>query len=168
MSTDLIIQLGDDQHSSQYIINFPNGIPGGGKADLISLRADQSFDPPEEKVGTYEFWFRGLKIVKPSMIDETEKTMTFDVRIDQQWQVHKDLVKWKKMVHDCVNGTAMDFSQISTSLLVKALDGSGIVKRTFRYGGVALVGLKTTQFEHNNADPSRCTLNMIYQTIKYE
>ena len=168
MSVDIILGLGDDALENQFFIHIPAGIPGGGNANAISLRADKEIDPPGEDAGVYEFYYRGLKITKPSMQDSTEKTITFAVRVDKLWAVHKDLIKWKRMVHDPSKGTAMDSSQASTTMVVEYLDHTGQVVRSTKYKNVFLKTIKPNSSNHEGTDAMRLNLTFVYQSVDYE
>ena len=159
--------LQDDQLSSQFRLSFPNGIPGGGTGENVALRMDQSFDPPEETVGEYQYFYKGIPITKPNMLDETDRHFTMQVRIDQQWSVFDDLVNWKNMVHNPRTGTALPFASVNTTLIVEALDQMGAIAKKIKYTGVVIKGIKVETFEQGSSDPSRVTLNFIYQSVDY-
>lgn len=163
MSTDLI-RLSDDMLNSQYQILFPNGIPGGGSGDNIALRMDQPIQIPRESVGEYDIYYKGMKITKTSMLEDTDKHITIQVRIDQQWAVFEDIKNWKRLVHDPINGTRLPFASINCPILFQALDGSQAVKQTCTLSQCVIKEFEVTSFEPNGTDPSRVEMNIIYQT----
>lgn len=163
----VILALQDDQLANQFKLSFPNGIPGGGSGENIALRMDQSFDPPEETVGEYQYFYKGLSVTKPNMLDETDKHITMQVRIDQQWAVFDDLMNWKNLVHNPRMGTGLPFASISATLIVEALDNLSKTQKKIKYTGVVIKGVKIETFEHGSSDPSRVTLNFMYQTVDY-
>lgn len=167
MAISTILTLQDDQLANQFKITFPGGIPGGGSGDNISLRMDQSFDPPEETVGEYQYFYRGMSVTKPNMLDETDKHFSMQVRIDQQWSVFDDLMNWKELVHNPRWGTGLPFASISTTMIVEAIDNLGKTQKKIKYTGVVLKGVKVETFEHGSSDPSRVTLNFIFQNVEY-
>jgi len=162
MSTDNILNLGDDQLANQYIVLFPTGIPGGGNTDTISLRMDQSFDPPEETVNTYDIIFQGLKITKTGMLTETTKEFTIDIRLDQQWKVFDDLNNWFKKVYDPIKGTALPDIMVRTTVVIQYQDGQNKVVKNMRFTGVKIKSLKVGTADHTSGDPIRLTLGFIY------
>jgi len=164
MAIDPILNLQDDQMVNQFKLVFPKGIPGSGNASLVELRMDKTIDMPEETSSTYEFFIRGMKIVKTGMLDETEKTLTFDVRLDQQWGVYDSLITWKRMCHDGQQGTRMPSSVTGTVVLIQALDGQNAVVKTFKLGFVFCKGVKVAAFDNESADPARVTLNLVWNT----
>lgn len=168
MSTDTFMNLGNDQLANQFQLIFPSGIPGGGNNTQICLRMDQSFDPPENTVGVYELIFRGVKIPKTNMLDETTKEFTFDVLIDQQWSVYDDLNNWKMLVYDPIQGTAQAETATRTVMLVQALDGSSTVMKTFRFKGVKLKSIKPGTFDNTSGDPLRVTVTFIFTDFVVE
>ena len=165
MNTDNIFLLGDDQLANQFQLVFPEGIPGGGDSQAICMRMDQSFDPPEKTIGTYEIIYRGLKIPKTNMLDDTSKELTFDVRVDQNWKVFDAANNWFRNCYDPVNGIALPDSMTRTTLLVQSLDGNNAVKKTFRFKGVKLKALKVQTFDNSSGDPLRMTMSFIYQDM---
>lgn len=165
-----ILGLNDDQMTSQYQVKFPAGIPGGAGAggDIIALRMDQAVDVPAEVVGEYEYFYKGMKIVKTNQVDETDKHISLQVRLDQQWDVFEALKTWKRMVHEPNLGTKFAWALINTTILIEALDGLNQVTKTVRIGGAVIKSLKITSFEPNGADPSRLELEFVFSTIDYE
>lgn len=163
-----ILALSDDQMSSQFQIQFPNGIPGSGSGDNVALRMDQTIDIPDESVSEYTFYHKGMLIVRPNMQDETDKHLLLSVRIDQQWDVFEAIKSWKRLVHDPINGTRLPLASVSTTLLVQALDSSNNVVQTTTFTNVIIKSFKVTAFEHAGTDPSRVELNLIFGTIDWE
>lgn len=159
--TDTVLSLGSDALLSQFIFSLVS-IPGGGDTNAVSLRMDQTFDPPEESVGQYEINFRGVKIPKTNMTEGTTKEFSVDVRIDQNWQVFKDLHAWKALVYDPNKGTAMSELATRTTAMVQALDGTGAVKYTFTFYNTKIKSIKAGTFDNGSDDPSRATLTFIY------
>jgi len=168
MAIEEILSLSDDAMTSQFQIQFPNGIPGSGSGENVALRMDQALDPPEESVGEYEFFYKGLKIVRPNMQDESDKHVLITVRIDQQWAVFEALKNWKRLVHDPINGTRLPTASVSTTMLVQALDGGGDIVQTATFTNVVLKSFKVTSWEHAGADPQRVELNLIWGTMDWE
>jgi hypothetical protein len=125
---------------------------------------DKTIDMPEETSSTYEFFIRGMKITKTGMVDETEKTLTFDVRLDQQWSVYDSLIAWKRLCHDGQAGTRMPSAVTNTVILVQALDGQNKVVKTFKFGFVYCKGVKVSAFDNETGDPARVTINLIWNT----
>lgn len=165
MSVDAILALGEDQLASQFIFTLVS-IPGGGDTNAVSLRMDQSFDPPEEVVNTYNIKFRGMDIPKTNMTDGTTKEFSVDVRIDQSWQVFKDLHAWKNLVYDPNKGTAQSELATRTTAIVQALDGNGQVVYSFTFKNTKIKSIKAGTFENSSDDPLRVTLSFIYGTCE--
>jgi len=162
MSTDLIMGLGDDAQSNNYDLKFPVGIPGGGSADNIALRADQSFDPPGRSISTYDIVYRGLKVTKVGNAEETEKVFSIDVRVDGKWEVYDDLERWIKLVFDPETHIGMDQAQVSTTMQVVSYGRNDEVAKTITFKGVILKGLKVGSFDQNGTDPIRLTLDFAF------
>lgn len=161
-STVSIMHLGDDQMASQFAVTFPEGIPTGGDKDSITLRMDQSFDPPEDNVATYEIVYRGMKVPKTSMTHDMTKEFNTMVRIDQKWRVHDDLIKWYYQGYDPINGNAMPDLVTRVPVLVQMFDGQNNVKKTYRFRGCKLKGYKVETLDNSSTDPLRMTLNFIF------
>jgi hypothetical protein len=162
ISPDAILSLGDDQLANQFSIVFPNGIPGGGDSNAISLRCDQTFDPPENVINVYELFHKGYKIPKTGMLQETTKEFTIDIRLDQSWKVYDDLQKWVNMSYDHNNGTALPEIMARSTVIVQAEDRnqSAIKKIHFKYAKPKSVKIQT--FDNQSGDPLRITVIFIY------
>ena len=168
MSIDAVLQTDDDQLDSQFQVLFPAGIPGGGSGDNIVIRMDQSVQIPRESVGSYDFFYKGLKITRPNMTDETEKTITLNVRIDQQWAVYDDILNWKRSVHNPITGTRLSLSDVSTQVLVQALDNEGNIVKTAVFNNCLIKEVEVTPFDHAGLDPSRLEMVLIFGSLDWE
>ena len=168
MSINEILNLEDDQMSSQFQVLFSAGIPGGGSGDNIVLRMDQAVQVPWEVVGSYDFYYKGMKITRPNMTDESEKLLTLNVRLDQQWEVFDDLHNWKRSVHNPITGTRLPLATASTTVLVQFLDGSGNIVKTATFTNVLIKELEVTAFEHAGTDPSRLEMVLIFGSLDWE
>lgn len=168
MSIEEVMNLSDDQMASQFQIQFPNGIPGGGSGENITLRMDQELDIPDESVTEYEFFYKGMKIIRTSMQDETEKRLILSARLDQQWAIFEDIKNWKRLVHDPISGTRLPLASVSTTMLFQALDGSNDVVQTATFTNVIIKRYKVTAFEHAGTDPARVELELLFGTMDWE
>ena len=170
MSIAPILQLGDDALASQFQLTFPAGIPGGAGAggDIVALRIDQPVDVPMESVGEYEYYYKGIKITKTNMTDETDKHLDVQVRLDQQWAVFDAIKAWKDIVHNPRNGTRLAWALINAPILLEALDGSGAVVKRIKIANAVLKSFKITSFEAGSTDPSRLELQFVFSSLDYE
>lgn len=159
---DIMSNMGDDALSNQFNLVFPTGIPGGGNTDRLSLRMDQSLDPPEQTVNVYDIFYRGLKISKTGTLDETDKTLTFDIRLDQAWGVFDDLNNWLKLVFDFSTGIAMPDEMTRTNISIQATDTADKIIKTITFKGVKIRGIKISSFDNTTSEPIRVTLNLIW------
>lgn len=168
ISPERIVALGDDQMSSAFSVIFPNGIPGGGDSETVSLRMDSSIDLPEDSVNVYEFYHKGFKFPMTGMLQETDKTLTFDVRLDQQWKVYDDLKKWANMSYNHSNGTALPEAMARTTFMVQAQDRQQSSVANLKFKFAKLKSLKIGAFDNASGDPIRLTLTMIYIVMDKE
>jgi len=162
MSIDQLIELGDDQISSQFKLEFPTGLPGGGNPDNLSMRADQSFDPPERRTGKYSVFYQGQKIEKTNVVEETDKTFELQFRCDQEWDIYNALDSWFKLTYDEENGTASNDADTRTDMVLRAIGTNKTSKKTIKYVGVKIESIKINEFNHETGDPLRITCNFIY------
>jgi hypothetical protein len=171
MATDLnlnqLMALGNDQIVSQFIVRFPNGIPGSSvNPKLLSLRMDQSFEIPQRTHGTYEIFFQGLKVVKNSVVDQTDKKFTLSFRLDGNWQVWDALNKWYTKTFDDITGVAAPEQDVSCTMLVDFYANKQVAVNTFTFSGVRIVSIKPGNTDPTSGDPMRCEVELIYH--KYE
>ena len=168
ISTDQILNLGDDQASSQYSIIFPTGIPGGGDATLLSLRADQSFEPPEDTIAVYDIFHKGFKFTKTGMLQETTKEFTIDIRLDQEWKAYDDLRKWCDYSYDHSNGTAMPDIFSRSTVIVQAEDRTQTAIKKISFKKAKPKSIKIGTFDNSSGDPVRITVTFIYISMDVE
>jgi hypothetical protein len=165
INTDNILSLGDDQAASQFSLVFPNGIPGGGDANAISLRADQTFDPPEDTVNVYDVFHKGFKFTKTGMLQETTKEFTIDVRLDQNWKVYDDLRRWADYSYDHSNGTALSDTFARSTVIVQAEDRTQTAVKRISFYKAKPKSIKIGTFDNASGDPIRITITFIYITM---
>ena len=162
MSVERILALGEDQLAAQYVISFPEGLPNGGNSDNLMLRLDQSFDPPEEMVGDYDIRYRGMLVKKTNMTEATEKSFSVDVRIDQNWEIIKDLQQCKEMTYNALTGTAMSEEETRFTMQINAMDQNNNIVASMQYNYCKVKGLKIGTFDNASEDPLRATITFIY------
>jgi len=165
-SINTIVGLGSDQLSSQCALVFTGGIPGGGDGDRITLRLDQSIDPPERMVETYEYFYQGIKRVMTSMTDATDKTFTTDVRMDQNWAVMKDLERWLYYTYEFTNGKALPTASVRTTAQLQYFDGQNNLVKSYTYLGLGIKGLKNGTSDMSSPDPLRTTISWVYDDYR--
>lgn len=163
-----ILDLGGNQMKSHYKFTFPEGIPTGGDHESISLRMDQDFDPPEDTVGTYEYYYRGTKIVETNMIHEMDKTFTVMVRLDQQWKAFDDLNAWYRACYDPIEGTALPNSMVRTTCILEAQDTLNNTVKNIKFTYCKIKGIKIDSFENGGTEPSRLQLTFIFGDMDFE
>ena len=168
MSVDSVILLGDDQLANSYQIVFPAGIPGAKNPDAIALRMDQSFDPPEESVTTYDIKYRGIIIRKTGRAEGTSKEFAVDIRLDQQWQVLTDLRNLYEMSYNPINGQGMGDMFARFPISIQALNGAHQVVKTIAFKNCKIKSLKVNSFGQEEEGPTRINASFIYGTMTYE
>ena len=162
MSIDRILHLGDDAHLNQFQVIFPAGIPTGGDAETISLRIQGSFTMPQEVIYKYEIDFRGAKIPKTGRKEDTDKTFTITVRVDQQWKVYDDLRRWHKACYDPSTNVALPEVNTRVPVVIQWLDGNNKAVKTFTFMFSKLTEFKVTDADQSTGDPVTLELTFIY------
>lgn len=168
MSTDVIFGLGNDALVSTFELEFPDGIPSGGSAETVTLRADMTFQAPEEVVGTYDIFKKGIKITKTNTLTDTAKEFTIEWRVDQDWNTFDDMHNWFKAVYDPITGTAMPDNLMRTTVLCKAMDTQNAVKKVIRFKNAKPKSWQISAFDNQGTDPMRCTMTFIYIDMIFE
>jgi len=159
---DTVLQLGDDQLQNQFALVFPGGIPGGGNAELISLRLDGGFDAPAEDIYSYDIDFRGSKVTKTGKKEETDKTLTATIRLDGQWVVWDDLYRWKNLVYDPKTNIALPDLNTRTTIAIQCFDASGNVAKTLTWRQSKIKSLKPPTLDQKTGDPATVEVTFIY------
>jgi hypothetical protein len=169
-----VLKLGDDQKANQYqlILTSIPGYTGTLTATDLALRIDQPFDIPEIMVGEYEFHTRGFRFTRPSMLEETDKHITFQVRVDQKWNTFDALQSWRKAVYNWENTTSQDSTTVygdnfATTATIDFLDGAGKSKLTCQIDQLILKGLQISSIDPASNEPSRLTLNCLFGTYSF-
>ncbi len=165
MSVETVLNLGDDAFANKFLFVLPEGLPAGGDSDSVSLRMDQSFDPPEEMVGTYELKMRGATVIKTNANEQTSKELTVDIRVDREWKVFKDLRNTFLMTYDAKKGTALSDLATRFKFAIHALDGEENIITTFMFNFGKIKGLKASTFDNGSDDPVRVTVSLIYGSM---
>lgn len=165
MSTETILNLGSDQMSNQYVVLFPNGIPGGGDKDVVSLRVQGSFAPPAVSYSTYAIDYRGLTVMKVSTKEETAKELTIEVRLDQQWEVYDAFSKWLKMVFDPETHIALPDAAIRTNIIFQAYGRDDTIAKTLTFKGVIIKSLEISAFEVASSEPAMLTVGFTFYNM---
>lgn len=162
-TAEKILELGADQLKDQFILSFPSGIPGGGDAEGVALRMDESFDPPEEAINTYDVFHKGQLIRKTGGAEETDKSLEFAVRLDQQWQVFDDLKAWLRLTYDETTGTPGDESIARAPIQIQATGREAdIAVKTLTFTKAQLNRLDIQELDHTSGEPLKLTLGFVY------
>lgn len=159
--------LTDDAFQNQYEILFPDGIPGGGDATILKLRADKEFEIPEDMTAEYTIEYQGIKIPKTSAKEETDKKFTISYRLDANWLVHESLRKWRALVLDGNTGSGGTEAQTRTTLIFNHYKSNKVLARSIRFNGVKLFSLKDGSFSHESGDPVRVECQFMYVSKDY-
>jgi hypothetical protein len=162
MSVDVILSLGNDALINQAQVVFPNGIPGGGNADEVRLRMDQTFTMPQEQITTYEIDYRGAKLIKTSKKEETDKTITIPVRMDQSWNVYDTLKAWHRLCYDPVLNIASPDATTRIPIVVQNLDQNNAIAKAFTFSYCKLTQLKVTDWDNSSGEPVRVEMTIVY------
>ena len=166
MPIDTVAQLNDDQQNTQYEIRFPNGIPFSTltpeEINLFTLRSDESFDPPEKSVGTYSIMFRGRKIEKTNLTEESAKEYTISFRLDQQWLIHDSLQDWLDQIQNNTTGGEQIDLSTRTDIDINVFNMNDVHIRTHRYRYSKIRALKISTFEHQGDTAMRVECTFIF------
>ena len=106
MSIDTVYSVGDDYIGYMWDILFPP-LPGSLDTEQFRLRIT-THTTPNLAVGTYEIVRKGLKVTKPSGVDDSEKTFTISFRADKYLKLYSALGVWKNLIVDEVTGATGD------------------------------------------------------------
>ena len=165
MGIDIVHDLGDDQLQSHFNIIFPNGIPTGGNATNIVLRA-KTHTVPDEELSVYDVAFHGQTF---QMTGGPVESKTFDIvfRVDKNWETYKDLKRWKDYGADPENGSRRPDKDLRTTVIVQPVDieEGGVevpTRKPIIYKRVKLIKLAGIGFDHNTNEPVECTASFIY------
>ena len=170
MSIETLVSLGSDQVTSQYEIIFPNGIPGAPGADLlkVTLRQDQTFPWPSREVGTYDIHYQGQKIVKTSVVEQTDKAFTIAFRLDEDWAIFNYFNAWFKKCYDEFYGTADNEANTRVPMVIRELGSLKQLKKTATFHGVKMKSIKPSDNDHGGGEAMRVECGFIYYYSTFE
>jgi len=169
MSINNSRQLENDQLANQFEFSIVGGIPGGSeKVSMrdITLRMDKSFEPPKEDVNVVDVWFRGSKVPKTTNVEATDKTFSVSVRVDENWKIYNALKKWKMKVYDPNKANSLGNMSTCTDTCVNVFNHKGDKVKTFKFINSKLKAIQVETFEHSSDEPTRITLDFIYQKME--
>jgi len=164
---DKILGLGDDQLASQYIVLFPDGLPGGGDVDSLSLRLDEGFDMPQDEVGTYEIKYRGMTITKTNMSEQTSKEYELVARLDKDWKIYDALRETFEITYNPIKGTALGDTSARFTVEVQALDSQNNVVKTVSFKNSKIKALKPPAFGNEEEGAAKITIGFIYGSMEF-
>ncbi len=162
-----LLTLGNDQLVHMFQLVFPSGIPESDKEDRIALRIDQAVEPPFESFNIWEFWHKGIKIRKPGRQEQTDKTLNLTIRLDDKWEVFKDLKQWQEMNFNTSNATALPSALLRNKIAIECYDVNFKNVYSIIYSGCYLTGLKIGTFDPASGEPLRLILTIIYNDVEY-
>lgn len=173
MSIDNIFALANNQMASQFQLVFPTGIPGSPALDLtdLSIRASTGpFTIPEKSHAMYQLYFRGQQGAFAAPLDETDKTLTLSIVLDDNWIIYDALDDWKEFVYNSDTGAVGSNTATRTTLQCwfygsSNTSGESRVSKILSYEGVQIKSLKPTDPDPQSGEPTRveATFNYIKQ-----
>lgn len=110
-----LFNLGGYQFKSQYRVLFPKGFPNVDTnvntnisyiptLENVTLRQTESFAIPNREMGTTERYFQGLKIQLAAPSEQTDKQLTINFAIDENFEIFSKLNKLYRWSFDDTNG----------------------------------------------------------------
>lgn len=168
MAIDDIYQIGDDALGYQFDVVIPT-FPGALDVQQNIIRVTQ-FPIPNTAVGTYEIARKGLKITKPSGVDESEKQFTITFRVDKYYKTYKGIRNWMKVIKDKVTGAASpDYangqSPIRVPISVYTVDANGDKTGSqWDFDGCYPTSLDGVSLDYTNGDPVE--VNVTFDFLK--
>lgn len=166
--TDVILSLGSDALINQWQVLFPKGIPGGSHIDAVRLRIDKTFTMPQKQIATYEIDFRGAKLLKTAKKEDTDKTITFSVRVDQPWAVYDDLEAWHNLCYNPVTNTASSDADTRIPIVLQNLDQNNAIAKSFTFSYCKLKDMKVSDWDMASSEPVSVELTIIFGYFQTE
>lgn len=166
---DEILNAGDDQIASQYELVIPGGIPLGDiSIPKLRLRMDQTFDPPGLDLETYEVWFRGKKVVRPSYKENSPKEFTINFRIDDNWLVYDSLKAWYDAIQQSGVSLFEDSVETAIDILLYSytLNPIKAINHIFKYKNSIIKTLKKSELSHQSGEPLRVEAGFVFSSFE--
>lgn len=154
----------DDQMSNQFEIYFL-GTPVINIEEM-SLRMDRSIDIPKRSVVKSEINYQGVKIPKLTSNEETDKTITLNFRLDQNWMVYNTLNIWFGKTHNHFNGSMKKTDDRTVTLVFRAFKNNNETSRLFLFKNLQIMSIKLSEFDHTSNEPIRVECEFIYSDME--
>ena len=154
----------DDQMSNQYEFYFL-GTPVLNIQE-ISLRMDKSFDIPKRSVTKVDINYQGVKIPKLVAQEDTDKTLTLNFRLDQNWMIYNTLNIWFGKTHNHFNGSMKKTDDRTVTILFRTFKNNKEDSRVFLFKNVQIMSIKLSEFDHTSNEPTRVECEFIYTDME--
>lgn len=112
---DTIFNSGDDALPYEFQVNL-GPIPYLDTITNTMMRVTTVEIPPKVN-GSYEYYYKSEKIVKPNGRNETVKEFTMEFRMDKYYLVYKALRLWSDAITNPITGGTTFDSKDGTSLI---------------------------------------------------
>jgi hypothetical protein len=154
----------DDQMSNQFEVYFLG--PSVLNIQEMALRMDRSIDIPKRSVAKTEISYQGVKIPKLTSNEETDKTITLNFRLDQNWMVYNTLNIWYGRTHNPYNGSMKKTEERSVTMLFRAFKNNKDSSRDLVFKHVQIMSIKLSEFDHTSNEPIRVECEFIFAYIQ--
>ena len=154
----------DDQMANQFEVIFL-GIPVLNFEEL-KLRMDRSFDIPERSVTKVDINYQGVKIPKLVAQEETDKTITLNFRLDENWMVYNTLNIWYGKTNHPKTGAMKKTDDRTTTLVFRTFKKNNENSRTILFKYVQIQSIKLTEFDHTSNEATRVECKFIYAYLE--
>lgn len=163
---DEIARVGavDDQMSNQFEFYFL-GTPVLNIQE-IALRMDKSFDIPKRSVTKVDINYQGVKIPKLVAQEDTDKTLTLNFRLDQNWMIYNTLNIWFGKTNNHFNGSMKKTDDRTVTLIFRAFKGNKETSRILLFKNVQIMSIKPSEFDHSSNEPIRVECEFIYTDME--
>jgi len=99
---ETIFSTGDDALGTEFLVTL-GPLPYLDLATGLTLRVT-TVEIPETALGTYEYDYKSVKIVKPNGKDDTAREFSIEFRVDKYYAVYKAFKAWSAALMNPVTG----------------------------------------------------------------
>lgn len=96
---DVLATMGEDALGNHFQVVIPAIDKLGNAVANLNMRI-LGVTIPEKTINTYEIVKRGRKFERPSSLDENNKDVEINYRIDKYWNCYNSLMNWSQFIQN--------------------------------------------------------------------
>lgn len=167
-----IYETGDDALA----IHFDFDIAPNALFDQENIKfRTTTLSVPSISIGKYDIVYKGQTFSKPNYVDATDKTITFELRLDKYWNVYRKFVSWLYTIKNIKTGANSADKPIGSPSLIRspamtivATDGNApdpTIYQTWVASQLWPESISEISFDNSGSEPIAVSIVLNYLTL---